>query len=383
MSNAVRAMVAGYVENFKDKLEYIVDTLYKNPELSFNEEKSSEILISILKDEGFKITENVANINYSFKAEYGSSSPKIAYLCEYDAVKNMGHANGHNITSAINLGAAVGLKRGIEKIGGSVVLIGCPAENKYPSKIVMLSEGVFSDVDAIICGHAMDKTCESGSSLGMSIVDLTFIGRQAHSSLNLKEGINAITPCVMLFNLIESLKNKYHHRGFINGIITNGGDDISLIPGEVSCSFMVKSADKKVISDILNQIINSADFTAKLYNCKVDYKVSEHEYLPLITNHDLSTIACHNLKERGIINIHGSITSLASLDIGNVSQIIPTIHPYIGICEEPTQYYSKEFADCTITSYAKENMLKAACALALTGIDIIQNPDIIKKPLKN
>jgi metal-dependent amidase/aminoacylase/carboxypeptidase family protein len=110
----------------------------------------------------------------------------------------------------------------------------------------------------------------------------------------------------------------------------------------------------------------------------MEFTYPESEYMPLKTHHQLSKIACHNFKERGITEIHGPVTVPTSLDIGNISHRIPTINPYIGICEEPVRYYTKEFSDCTITSYAKETALKAAVALALTGVDIIQSPDILK-----
>lgn len=377
--NNTRFIVAGYVENQKGNIEHVIDYLYKNPENSFNEVKSSDLISSILSEEGFKVTKDIAGIRNSFTAIYGSSSPRVAYICEYDAVEGLGHASGHNISSGINMGAAIGLKRAIDEIGGSVLVIGCPSEESYHTKIKMLNNGVFEDIDAVICGHVMDKTCESGSSLGMHILNLKFIGKEAHTSIDLHKGINALNPCITLFNLVEAIKSKYNTCIFINGIINNGGRSINTIPGEVDCTFMIKSPDVVIIHNACKEIINCAEFAGSLYKCKLEYTDPEVEYLPLKTHENLSKVACHNLKERGILEIHGPVTVSASLDIGNVSQRIPVIHPYIGICETPVPYYSKEFSDATITRYARDNALKAAAALALTGVDIIQDPGILKK----
>lgn len=377
--NNTRFIVAGYVENQKSRIEHVIDYLYKNPENSFNETKSSNLLSSILSEEGFKVTKDIAGIRNSFTATYGSSSPRVAYICEYDAVEGLGHASGHNVSSSINMGAAIGLKRAIDDIGGSVLVIGCPSEESYHTKITMLNNGVFKNIDAVICGHVMDKTCESGSSLGMLILNLKFIGKEAHTSIDLHRGINALNPCITLFNLVEAIKSKYNTSIFINGIIDNGGRSINSIPGEVDCSFMIKSPDQAVIHNVYQEIKSCAEFAGKLYKCKLEYIDPEVEYLPLKTHENLSKVACHNLKERGIQEIHGPVTVSASLDIGNISQNIPVIHPYIGICETPVSYYSKEFSDATITRYAKDNALKAAAALALTGVDIIQDPGILKK----
>lgn len=375
--NNTRFIVAGYVESIVDQIEHVIDYLYENPETSSKETKSSDFIKSILSDEGFKISSEVAGIKNSFIASYGNSKPKIAYICEYNAAEGLGHAYGHNVSSGINMGAGIGLKRIVDEIGGTVLVIGCPSEDLSSTKITMLNNGTFNEVDAVICGHAMDKTCESGSSLGMRIFNLKFKGREAHTSIDLHNGINALEPCIMLFNLVEAIKSKYNNSIFINGIINNGGRSINYVPGEVDCTFMIKSPDESIIATAYQEMINSADFASKLFKCSLKYDCPEIQYMPLKTHEKLSKIACHNLKERGIIEIHGPVTVSASLDIGNISQKVPVIHPYIGICETPIPYYSKEFSVATIGRYAKDNALKAAQALALTGVDIIQNPDIL------
>lgn len=377
--NNTRFLVAGYVESIRESIDHVIDYLYENPETSFNENKAADLITGILQDEGFKISRDVSGINNSFIASYGTSKPKIAYLCEYNAACGIGHAYGHNVSSGINMGAGIGLKRIVDEIGGSVFIIGCPSEDLSSSKITMLNNGVFDDIDAVICGHAMDRTCESGSSLGMRILNIKFNGREAHTSIDLHNGINALSPCILLFDLVEGIKSKYVDSLYINGIINNGGKSINYVPGEVECTFMIKATRADIIENTYKELLDSADFASKLFGCSLEYEFPEAEYLPLKTHENLSKIACHNLKERGITEIHGPITIPASLDIGNISHKMPVIQPYIGICDAPIPYYSKEFSAATITKYAKDNALKAAEALALTGTDIIQNPDILHK----
>lgn len=375
--NNSRFIIRGHIESKKDILENIVTYLYNNPETSFNEEAASSFLCKILDEKGFEVKSNLYGIKNSFIGIYGKGSPRIGYICEYDAIEGIGHGSGHNISSAINIGAALGLRDLVDEIGGSVAVIGCPAEEEYPMKIKMYACGVFQNIDAIICGHAREKTSESGSSLGMTVLDIKFKGVEAHSSINFKMGINALYPCVMLFNLVETIKSRYLN-SFINGIIKEGGKEINIIPGEARCMFMIKSQDKKTIDSICEEIINCVKFSSKLYSCDFEYSYPEAEYMPLKTHEKLSTIICHNLKENGIVDIHGPIVVPESLDIGNISHNIPTVHPYIGICLENVQYFSKEFSDNTITVYAKDRMLKAACALGITGIDIIQKPETLQ-----
>lgn len=379
LANVIRELPCSFIESIKDELCGIIDFLYNNPEKSFNEEKSADCLSRFLKGKGFDVTKDIGGVNHSFIARFGNGRPTVAYICEYDCSDNMQHLSGHNVTSAINAGAGCGLKHVIDKIGGSVVVIGCPAEEKYYTKIKMFNEGVFQNIDAVICGSAMSKTCESGTSLGMKQVKVTYTGRSTHTSIGVETGINALTPCVNLLSIVNNLSKKYSKKAFINAIIEKGGEDINRTPEVSVCTFMVKSDKKNIIDDVCNDIVKCAEFMGGIFTCSTEIGFPEEEYTPLETNTNLSKITCHNMKERGIEDIHGPVTIPLSLDLGNISRNIPTVHPYIGISKEPVAYYTKEFADCTVTPYAKEMAIKASCALALTGVDIIQKPDILKK----
>lgn len=380
MTNMLRTLVTGYVENIKDKLEDIVDTLYENPEESFEERNSSRLLIDILSSEDFNIEKDTLGIKHSFIAKYGDEKPTIGLICEYNSAGIMGHGFGHNIQSAVGIGAAVGLKRAIElnEAKGSVVVLGCPAEEGSSTKISMLNQELFNNIDAVLSIHPYERTCESGSSLGMKIVNLKFIGREAHTSINYKEAVNALDPVVMMFSLINKLKVNYGESIFINGVITRCESSVTLIPGETECSFMVKGVNTKELNRAVDELLEIANFAAKVNRCTLSYYYPEPEYLPLKTHSGLSRVLCHNLKEKGIIDVYGPVIIPASLDLGNISYKIPTVQPYIGICDDNSSYYTMEFSKCTITEFAKDRMLKASCALALTGVDIIQNPAIIK-----
>lgn len=377
MSNTIREVVYGYVENIKPKLENLVLSLHNNPELSGMEDKSGCLLMNVLEEEGFEIESPVCGIPHSFTASYGTSGPEIGYICEYDALPYIGHGCGHNIGSAINIGAAIGLKRAISEIGGRVKVIGCPDEESSPTKIIMYKEGIFSRLSAIICGHPWIDTRESGSSQGMRIMDFSFQGKSAHTSINPQDGNNPLQPCVLTIRLTDIVKGKYSNRVFINGRIHGTTDPVHIIPKSYRCSVMVKGKDSSTANEVMEKIMDCARFAAELYGCTLEVSFQTPEYMPLKTHENLSKIVCHNLKERGFIEINPPEISLVSLDIGCVSQEIPTVHPYIGICKDPVPYYSKEFADCTIKRHGLDAMLKSACALALTGVDIIQKPEIL------
>jgi metal-dependent amidase/aminoacylase/carboxypeptidase family protein len=274
----------------------------------------------------------------------------------------------------MNAGAALGLKRAITEIGGRVIVFGCP----NGSKLNMLNNGEFDDIDAVICGHAATKTYESGTSLGCTYVDFTFRNKKSPSKIEAQSMVTPQNPAIQLFSLIETFKANYPGKVLINGTLENkiGCDDI--VPGETKCSFSIKAFDKTFIDFARNKLVESAKFCARFYDCSLRYNNSHKSYLPLKTHNELSKIASHNLQERGIINIHGPVTLSEGFELGNISAGIPTINPGIGICKKDSTFTVSEFNKTARSPHAKENMLRAACALALTGVDAIQNPELLK-----
>lgn len=372
LGNAIRSFTTGYVESIKDRLEYIVDFMYGSSE-PLNEEKSCGLLCDIFSSEGFDIKRNISDINNSFRSSFGNGSPTIAYICNYGCDKQSLSRYSHNFTCAISTGAALGLKRAIGEVGGKVVVFGCPSD----SKIEMLNKGEFNDINAIICGHASYKTSESGSSLGCKTIDFIFKRKKSNSTIEAPSISNAISPCTLLFNLSELLKANYPGKVIINGVIKNIMNSADLITEETECSFSVKGLQENIIDFVSNELIDCAKFSGKMYECNVSYSQSKNKYIPLKTHSELSKIACHNLKECGIINIHAPITISDGIDIGAISAVIPTINPGIGISEKEVQLNYDDFNKRAKSPYAKENMIKAACAFALTGVDVIQSPDIL------
>lgn len=372
LGNAIRSYTTGYIENMKDRLEYIVDFMYDNYD-ALNEAKTCELLCDIFTAEGFTVNRDIAGIKNSFKASFGSSGKTIAYICDYDSKPAAANVCSHNFTSAMNAGAALGLKRAIKEIEGTVVVFGCPKN----SKAAMLDNGQFEGVDAVICGHASTKTYESGTSLGCSYVDFTFRSKKNNPKIDVQSSANLQNPSILLLNLIELYKSNYTGEAIITGAIENKfGCDGTTIE-ESKCKLTIKAFDKDFIEFTKNKLLEGAKFCASFYDFNVKHTQNHCNYTPLKTHSELSKIASHNLKECGIINIHAPVTLTEGVDLGIISEKIPTINPGIGICKKETSFTVVEFNKTAKSPHSKENMVKAACALALTGVDVIQSPNII------
>jgi metal-dependent amidase/aminoacylase/carboxypeptidase family protein len=370
MGDTVRACTTGYIQNLKNRLEYIVDFMYDDSG-SLNEERSRTLLCDLFTSEGFNVEKDVYDVKNSFKATYGNEPTGIAYICDYDSNSKVSNVCSHNFTSAMNAGAALGLKRAITEIGGSVTVFGCPSN----SKIKLLNMGAFNGTNAIICGHATYKTSESGSSLGSTSIDFTFKRKKSGNEIEVMGIASSLNPCILLFNLSELFKANYPAKFILNYTIKNNND---FTPEETSCSFTVKGCERNIINFATEELIECAKFAARLYGFTVKCNKAEHSYEPLKTHPELSRIACHNLKECGITNIHAPVIIGEGIDLGNISNMIPTINPGIGICKKDLNLTAEEFNKTVRSPFSKENMIKAACALALTGVDVIQKPEVLK-----
>lgn len=368
MSNIERNLIKGYIESSKDKLYALLDDLYNINPNKDHEKNAFNILSTFLKENGFFINNNIQQIENTFIAEIGNGSKKIGFFCEFEVLKE-GYTNGHNIQCVMNIGSALGLTRVLDKIDSKIIIYGLPKEESLPLKITLSNRHIFDDLDLIICAHPGEKTYESVGSMAMSIMKFEFTGKRASFNLNPNEGISSLNPIIKFLDIIQDLKSEFNSH-LVNYVINCDNQDIFIIPEKSEYTIGVKATDMMVLEKIKDKIIESAKFISKVYSCDFDYKV-ESEYMPFKKNVELIKLTSHNLKECGIINIHGPLSSALSLDIGLISHRIPTVHPYIGICENGERYGTIEFKEATIKNYAKDMMIKASCALALTAYDWI------------
>ena len=353
-------------QDIKDLCTY----LYENPEISYNEYKSSQYICNILKKYDFKIENNVLGINNSFIAKKGNGHPKICYLCEYDAVEGYGHITGHNMVTAISVEAAIGLGHLINTLHGSVIIIGCPGEYLGGTKGTMVKQEIFDDIDVVMVAHPDISTCESGSSSAIIPVGVKFFGENGLSFLN-KNTYNSLDAALLSFNILNSLKKGFPDNLDINSVISNGGYTPLLLPSEAEIKFYIRACNTKLaeygdnlIRKIVSTVSDLTDISSKFFL----YECPNKE---LITNRTLNRLFSHNLKENGIIDIHPPKDIYAGLSIGDVSHKVPCIHPYISIVEdgESIKYGSAEFAKATVSEFALKQCHIAAKALCSTAIE--------------
>jgi len=372
--------IISHVNALQDDLWYIVTKLYENPEIGFEEHKSAALITDFLADKGFEIERGIGGIDTAFKASVNgiSDSPKIAFLAEYDALPALGHACGHNLIAAAAVGAGLGVKSVIDEFQGQVCVIGTPAEEGGGGKRILVEEGVFENIDAAMMFHPASKNMVTRGSLASLRLKVEFFGKTAHAAASPQEGINALDAMILMFNGINAIRQHLDIKDRIAGIITHGGDAANIIPGYTSAEFSVRGVNEKRRSEVLDKVLACADAAALATGCRF-----EHTYKPgyseIYPNPTLSRLFTENLTALGReVIMPSSNERMGSTDMGNVSKAVPGIHPYLATVPEEIAGHTVEFREICMTEAGLNAMMDAAKALAMTGVELLLDPSLLK-----
>ena len=361
-------------QNLKEVLCEISEYIYHNPELGNQEFKSSEKLISFLEEHNFIVEREVLGLKTAFRAVYDSNKPglTVGYLCEYDALPEIGHGCGHNMIGTMSAGAGVILSKILDQVGGRVIVYGTPAEETDGAKVIFAEQGVFEELDAAMMLHPSDKTCASGTSTAIYPLQFRYKGKTAHAASCPQDGINALNSVIQLFNGIDALRQHVTPDVRMHGIITNGGVAANIVPDEAVAQFYFRAAKKETVMELVEKVKNIAQGAALMTGATLEMERFELPYDDLRTHENLSEAFNENLRILGIEDIEEN-EDFGSSDIGNVSHIVPTIHPNIGISNCRVIGHSREMADATISELGHERLLIGTLALAYTGYDVLTN----------
>lgn len=373
--------VKAYIEDVKAELIALSEYIYDNPELGYQEFKSAQAHIELLKKHGFTVEEGYMGMATAFRAEKSDekSGPTVAFLAEYDALPGIGHGCGHNILGTTSTGAGIVLSKLLPQIGGKVVVIGTPAEETSGAKVPMAEQGAFDDIDATMMVHPSDKHSRSGRSLALEAIQFTYKGRTAHAAASPEKGINALDACINTFNNVNALREHIKSTARIHGIIAEGGKAANIVPELAIAQFYVRATTTAYRAELVEKVKNCARGASLAAGTELEISNYEASYDDLITNETLMDGYAKHLQAMGVEKLHESRKSFGSVDIGNVSHVCPAIHPYFAISEEPVTGHTREFAAAAKTPFAYDSMTKAIGALALTGADVIRDQEFLKR----
>lgn len=381
----MREEIIKLIESKEDEYYNLSRYIWENPELGNKEYKAVEALTKNLKSEGFEIENKTADLETAFTAIYkgNKTGPTIALLAEYDALPELGHGCGHNLICVAAVLAAVSLKKAVDKYGGKILVIGTPAEETDGGKVVMVDKGVFNSVDIAMMIHPAQAYESSGSSMAMEAIQFDFYGKPAHGAASPHKGVNALDALVNMYVAISTLRQQLTTDVRIHGIVSKGGDAANIIPEHTQAQYYVRAKKKETLREVIEKVKNCAHGAALVTGCKVEISNYEASYDDMVTNKALSDLYDKNLVEIGVApeEIYKGLDH-GSLDIGNVSHVVPAIHPYTKICDASIAGHTKEFRDAAGSKESFTLFLRGIKALALTGYDLLSNPELVDE-IKN
>src|SRR5699024_2796711 len=363
----------------QDDLFNISKELYKNPELGDEEFESVKLLVDYLRSHQFEVETGIVDRPTAFRAEFKGDKPgpTIAYLAEYDALPGIGHGCGHNLIATMSTGAGIVLSKMIREIGGKVIVLGTPAEETNGAKVPMSEKGIFNDVDVAMMVHPLGKSTESGATLAMDAIQFEFTGKSSHAAAATEKGINSLDGVIQLFNGINALREHVPSDVRMHGIISEGGEAANIVPERAVAQFYFRAEKRETLDNVVEKVKNIAKGASLTTGATVDISNYELSYDNMLTNQVLSDAFTKNLKEISPRPVHPAEKATGSADMGNVSQVVPSIHPHIGLNDENLVLHTIEVADKTITEDGRNAMSEGVLALAKTGYDVITDENLL------
>lgn len=369
------------VRSAEPHLRALATALYADPEISFDEVRSARRVTEVLVQYGFSVTEGVGGLPTAFTATAGSGPFVVAFCAEYDALPGVGHACGHPIIAGSAIGAAIGLAAVADDLGVTVTVVGCPAEEHGAGKAVLLDAGVFDDASISLMLHPMPQGYSANpagtTSQAAGRFRATFSGRAAHAAAAPHLGRNAGDAAVLAQVAIGLLRQQLPDGVRVGSLVVSGGAATNIIPETAVVDFECRSVDLDEYRDVERRLRLCFEAAALATETQVEIVATEPLYEPLVQHETLSAYWSEAISHFGFPADRRPLPGLASTDMGNVSQRVPSIHPWLPLPAVTAPIHSHDFAAQAATAQAHEAMLHGATALAWTAISAALDPDLI------
>lgn len=366
--------IEGNVEAYME----IVNTLYENPEIGNEEFESMKLLVNYLDQAGFE-TESAYVVPTGFLGTYDSNKPgpTIAFMCEYDALPDIGHGCGHNLIAAIGVAAGEGLKAVIDEYGGKVLVVGTPAEENFGGKVSMADAGVFDEVDVALMVHPGNQNGVGSRSNALMPLKFEFHGKTAHAS-NPKDGISALDSAALSYIQLNMLRQFVAPHTYIHGIIKEGGGAANVIPDYASLEYYFRAPTMAYAKEVSEKATKMVEGISQANGTTLEVSVYECPYEDTVINYKLADILTEKYTELGVENIQPvDEVAAGSTDVGAVSYKCPTIQGNIKIAPASVGGHTTELADATISPAGQEGLLKGAQGIALVALDLLKKPELL------
>lgn len=373
----IRRIIHQNVDNQRPGLEKLGIQIHENPELGWEEENASRWVSHYLEKGGFRIERGICELPTAFRASYGRGKPVVAFLAEYDALPEIGHGCGHNIIAGAAAGAGLAARSIADQVGGTIIVMGCPAEELLGGKVIMVERRAFDGIDVALMVHPVaggDNWAGFNSTASVSL-EVEFWGKESHAAADPWDGINALEALMLAFNNINAFRQHIRERGRINGIITDGGKAPNLIPEHSAAAFIIRAHTDPYLEELRGRVVNCFEGATRATGARLDYR-NGLKCAAMQSNLTLLELWRKNLEILGL-KVGKIVDNSASTDMGNVSITLPSIHAFLSISPDPIPFHTREFAAAAASVLGKRAVLNGAKALAMTAADVITQSEIL------
>lgn len=351
-------------------------SIHAEPELAFAEFRSCAKTQTLVAERGFEVTKAVAGLDTAFRADFGSGSLVIGVCAEYDALPEIGHACGHNVIAASAVGTALALADVADELDLTVVLFGTPAEEAGGGKVLMLDAGVFADVAAAVMLHPGPLDIARARSLALSQVAVTYLGREAHAAVAPFLGLNAADAITVAQVAIGLLRQQMAPGQMAHGIVTNGGQATNVIPGHAEMAYTMRANDAASLRELEARMSDCFLAGAIATGCEHRVEPTEPAYHELAPDQWLAEVFRDEMVRVGRSPVGADVEAalpLGSTDMGNVTQLLPGIHPIVGIDAGGASVHQPGFATAAAGPSADDAVIEGAIMLARTVVRLAES----------
>jgi amidohydrolase len=355
--------------------------IHEHPELNFEEVRAHATLAEFFESCGFAVERGAWGMPTAFRAVYGSGSPTIALLCEYDALPEVGHACGHNLIAISGVAAALGLAASLKPGEGTLIVLGSPAEEGGGGKVYAIERGALDGVDAAMMLHPAPHDRPWPNMLAIQAIEVTFHGQGAHASASPWQGINALDALVLAYGNISALRQQFRPGQQAHGVFSKAGVKANIIPHLAEANYILRARDGADLEDLKTRVLACFAGAATATGCRLEYRWANKPYDNMASNLALGTRFVENGRALGWElpqRDEAGDQEGGSSDMGNVSHVVPSIHPIYAIPAEAGNH-TAGFTAAAATPEAHRRTLRAATALAWTALDAYFDPTVLEQ----
>ena len=377
---ALKRAVCDRVDALAPRLIHASRAIHEHPELNYEEHFAHQLLTDMLEEQGITPVRHAHGLATAFDSSIGSSGPTVAVLCEYDALPGLGHACGHNIIATAGLGAGLAAAVVAEQAGGRLRIMGTPAEEGGGGKVKMARAGAFDGIDAAMMVHPADADLIQMDCLAIQELDVEYLGRASHAAAAPWEGRNALDAAVLGYINVAALRQHIRPSERVHGVFTHGGDKANIVPSHASTNWLIRSATLDSLQPLKERVLTSLAAGATACGCTAEHAWVGEAYADMIDNRPMVASYVANAARVGRTVLDPAATGrkvTGSTDMGNVSYLVPSIHPMIKVAPDGVPIHSLDFAAHAGGPDGDQAVIDGAKAMAMTVVDLWTSPALL------